>query len=131
MKPLGHCCKPAPSGSPAQEKVDIGEGGALSFTVDLVLYDIGSGEACCVLDTKYKATDKPAPDDVTQVVAYAEMMGCRRAILIYPVPLAQPVNQPVGNIRVQSRTFSLDGDLEEAGQAFLQSVFSDQISIWG
>ena len=103
-----------------QEKVDIGQDGTLSFTIDLVLYDAETGEACCVLDTKYKAADRPSPADVTQVVAYAEMCNCRQAILVYPVPLSSPLDLPIGSIRVQSGTFSLAGDLEGAGQTFLQ-----------
>ncbi len=101
-----------------QEKVVIGAGDTLSFTIDLVLCDAHTGEAICVLDTKYKAPEKPSPGDVSQVVAYAEMKGCRRAALIYPTPLAKPLDEWVGNIRVQSLTFSLEGDLELSGQNF-------------
>ena len=108
----------------AQEKVNIGEGDVLSFDIDLVLYDAEIGEARCVLDTKYKAKEKPDADDVKQVVAYAEMRGCRRAILVYPVPLSNPLDGWAGNIRVQSMTFSLKDDLEEAGQSFMQRLLS-------
>jgi 5-methylcytosine-specific restriction enzyme subunit McrC len=105
-----------------QEKVDIGERQILTFTIDLVLYDTATGETICVVDTKYKAKDKPEASDVTQVVAYAEMKGCKGAVLVYPEPLPNPLNEPVGKIRVQSLTFSLSGDLEEAGKTFKQSL---------
>jgi len=59
---------------------------------------------------------------VAQVVAYAEMKECQMAILIYPVPLNSPLDERVGNIRVQGLTFSLAGDLERAGQAFLEHL---------
>ena len=115
-----------------QEQVDIGEGEVLTFTIDLVLYDAETGEARCVLDTKYKAKEKVDPRDVAQVVAYAEMKGCSEAVLVYPAPLSSPLDELVGNIRVQSMTFSLKGDLEEAGQSFLRRLFnSGAISIGG
>ena len=107
-----------------QEKVDVGEGDVLSFNIDLVLYDAETGKARCVLDTKYKAKEKPEPDDVAQVVAYAEMKRCSEAILVYPTPLPRPLDEWVGNIRVQSIPFSLKGDLEAAGQSFLRRLLS-------
>lgn len=114
-----------------QEKVDIGEGEALTFTIDLVLYAAETGKARCVLDTKYKAKEKTEPDDVAQVVAYAEMKGCNAAVLVYPVPLPRPLDESVGNIRVQSMTFSLKGDIEEAGQSFVKCLFdSGAVSAW-
>jgi len=107
-----------------QEKVDIGAGRVLSFVIDLVVCDAGTGAALCVLDTKYKYEEKPGPDDVVQVVAYAEVEGCQKAALIYPAPVAQPLDEHVGKIRVQSMVFSLQGDLEAAGQAFVQDLLS-------
>jgi 5-methylcytosine-specific restriction enzyme subunit McrC len=106
----------------AQENVTIGQTGALSFNIDLVLYDVETRSPICVLDTKYKVPDKPASDDVLQVIGYAEMKNCRRAALIYPSALPATLDERVGNIRVQSLTFSLAGDLEAAGQAFLTSL---------
>jgi 5-methylcytosine-specific restriction enzyme subunit McrC len=109
-----------------QEQVDIGEGEVLSFRIDLVLYDAETGQARCVLDTKYKARERPEPDDVAKIVAYAEMKGCNEAILVYPIPLSKPLDEPVGNIRVQSMTFSLQDNLEETGQAFMRCLLSDE-----
>jgi 5-methylcytosine-specific restriction enzyme subunit McrC len=105
----------------AQERVHLGEAGGLHFEIDLVLYD-PAGRPRCVLDTKYKMTGKPASDDISQVVAYAEAKGCREAILVYPTTLAQPLAIKVGNIQVRSLTFALDGDLEAAGRSFLASI---------
>jgi hypothetical protein len=56
----------------------------------LVLRDTSTGEILCVLDTKYKDTTTPATDDVAQIVAYAEKMGCQEAILVYPRGLPRP-----------------------------------------
>ncbi|HDQ72324.1 MAG TPA: restriction endonuclease [Chloroflexi bacterium] len=109
----------------AQEKVDIGEGDVLSFTIDLVLCSEETGEVVCVLDTKYKDAAKPSADDVTQVVAYAEMKGCQSAVLIYPIQLSKPLNERVGSIQVRSLTFSLEGELDDAGKTFVYQLLSD------
>ena len=105
-----------------QEKVDVGEGQGLTFKIDLVLYNAETGDALCVLDTKYKAKEKPETDDIAKVVTYAEMKGCVESILIYPVNLSVPLNEPFGKIQVKSMIFSLSGDLEEAGQAFIERL---------
>lgn len=111
----------------AQERVNIDPAKGLHFTVDLVLYDAQTGAPCCVLDTKYKAVDQPGSDELAQVIAYAEAKGCREAILIYPKPLAGPLDIVVGGIHVRNLTFALDGDLEAAGARFrAQLVVSGQ-----
>jgi 5-methylcytosine-specific restriction enzyme subunit McrC len=109
-----------------QEKVNIGKTNALHFDIDLVLYEAKTGAVRCVLDTKYKAPNAPAHDDVSQVVTYAEARGCREAILIYPIPLSQPLDEMIGNIRVRSLTFSLDGDLEQAGQTLSRNLLKPE-----
>ena len=76
----------------------------------------------CVLDTKYKTAPQPKNDDVFQVMGYAEAKGCKDAVLVYPVPLSRPLNEKVGGIRVRSMTFSLSGDLEQSGAAFLGAL---------
>jgi 5-methylcytosine-specific restriction enzyme subunit McrC len=103
----------------AQETVTIGAQRDITFEIDLTLSNTATGEAQTVLDTKYKLGEKPTSDDVAQVVAYAEAKHCRDAVLIYPVPLARPLDETVGDIRVRSATFAVDEDLEQAGQQFL------------
>ncbi len=73
-----------------------------------------------MLDTKYKAPDRPANPDIFQVVAYAEVKRCREALLVYPIPV--PFDERLGDIRVRSLTFATAGDLEQAGQAFLAQL---------
>ncbi len=102
-----------------QEKVDIDEAGSLNFKIDLVLYDTATDLARCVLDTKYKTPGQPATEDISQVTTYAVAKNCREAILIYPTPLSQALDETIGDIRLRSLTFSLDGDLEQAGQTFV------------
>ena len=62
------------------------------------VYDAEMGNSVCVLDTKYKAKDRPDTDDVAKVVIYAEMKNCDKAILIYPQPLAIPLDERVAFI---------------------------------
>lgn len=112
----------------AQERYLIGDGGGPRFDIDLVLYDTESGAVRCILDTKYKAPDTPAAADIGQVVAYAKAKDCDEAVLIYPTRLLSPMNASVGEkhkIHVRSLGFALDGDLEEAGQRFLDVLLSD------
>lgn len=106
----------------AQEQVNLdARQGALRFQPDLVAYDV-QGKAWAVLDTKYKVEQGPAPSDVAQVMAYAQSKGCREAVLIYPQPLANALEAFVGEIRVRTLPFALDGPLEAQGQAFLEAL---------
>jgi 5-methylcytosine-specific restriction enzyme subunit McrC len=85
----------------------------------------GAGRnARLVLDARYKVADDPSRGDIAQVVAYVEAKGCRDAVLIYPVALPVPLDETVGEIRAWSMTFAIDGDLEEAGQQFLDVLAS-------
>jgi len=103
-----------------QERVNIGE--TVQFKTDLVLYDKATGTPRYILDTKYKIPTAPATSDIAQVVAYAVSKECHEAVLVYPEHLTNPLNEWVGDIRVRSLTFSLDGDLDQAGQAFLKDL---------
>ena len=103
-----------------QEQVNISK--TIHFKTDLILYDMSTGTARYILDTKYKTPTQPAADDIAQVVAYAVSKDCHEAVLVYPEPLKHPLNEWVGDIRVRSLTFSLKDDLDRAGQAFLQQL---------
>jgi 5-methylcytosine-specific restriction enzyme subunit McrC len=108
-----------------QERAYLDETSVLYFDIDLVLRDASTGEILCVLDTKYKDTTTPATDDVAQIVAYAEKMGCQEAILVYPRGLPQPFEARVGDIRVRSLSFSIDEDMNEAGNRFMRTLLKD------
>jgi 5-methylcytosine-specific restriction enzyme subunit McrC len=107
-----------------QEKVDIDATGSLHFRIDVVLYDVATGMTRRVLDTKYKTPKQPSTDDVSQVTTYAIAKNCPQAVLVYPVPLTRPLDETIGNIRVRSLTFALDGDLERAGERFMAGLLS-------
>ncbi len=109
----------------SKENVQLQMGRIVSISIDISINDRENGSTFCVLDTKYKAPDTPAIEDIYQVVSYAEAKGCSRAVLIYPVHLAAPVSGFWGNkIKVESLAFPLDSDLDEAGQQFLKKLFS-------
>jgi 5-methylcytosine-specific restriction enzyme subunit McrC len=108
----------------SHEEVVIGQEGRIKFNIDLVIYDKDTQKALFVLDTKYKAPNHPGNDDISQVVTYATAKECNGAVLIYPKPVNLDVM--IGKIRVRSLTFSLDGDLEQAGHKFLENLFSDE-----
>jgi len=80
-----------------QERVSITADSSLHFDIDLVLYDGNSGDPICVLDTKYKNAQGPAPSDIAQVVAYASAKKCTKAILIYPSPVLEAQKAQVGD----------------------------------
>ena len=105
-----------------QERVEISTAHSIHFVIDLVIEDSVTGRVLAVLDTKYKDVTAPLPQDISQVVAYAEAKGCERAALVYP---AAPVAQApfsVGRIRVTPLVFDLSGDLEAGGQAFMAQL---------
>lgn len=92
----------------AQELLPIDPLHGLRFKIDLVFYDVYSGATLSVLDTKYKASFKPAAEDIAQAVAYAEAKGCTEALLAYPIELQEPLSAVVGDVHV--RTVSLCPD---------------------
>ncbi len=104
-----------------QETVNLNPSGSLHFRIDISLCEKSTGLTRCVLDTKYK-TGPPATADIAQVMAYAQVKGCSQAILVYPAPPPQPLDALIGGIRVRSLTFNLSGNLEEAGDVFLQAL---------
>jgi 5-methylcytosine-specific restriction enzyme subunit McrC len=106
-----------------QSHFTIADNNDLRFIIDLVLTDVQSGETICVLDTKYKRPQAPAQSDIEQAIAYAVAKGSREAILVYPVEIDRPLDADIGGIHVRSMTFSLEDDLEAAGNQFLDAVF--------
>ena len=106
----------------AQECRNYGEGGTLSLNPDLVVYSSESKAAVCVLDTKYKAKGEVSNADYSQVLAYADALGCGNAFLVYPKRLERAFNVMPGRIRVQSAVFDLGLDLDSAGKAFLAEI---------
>jgi len=105
-----------------QESFNIDENGTLSEVMDIVLYDKITHSPLCVLDTKYKIHKTVQPADYNQMIAYADALGCQKAILIYPTTLKQPLDAKKGNIRVKTAIFDLSQDLDISGQALLTQI---------
>ncbi len=113
---------PVPRTIAAQETVPLATDPALQFVIDLVLYDRPGGRPIAVLDTKYKNRPRPSTEDVAQVVAYAEAVGCAEAFLVYPVAMDKPLDTRVGGIRVRTVAYDVAGDLEAAGRGLLERL---------
>jgi 5-methylcytosine-specific restriction enzyme subunit McrC len=94
--------------------------GDLHFTIDLV---ISAGRQRWVVDTKYKTpTSGPDAADVGQVLAYAQVQGAQQAVLVYPIPLAHPLDVTVGGVRLRTLTFRLDENLNLAGETLVTAL---------
>ncbi|MBD2537780.1 restriction endonuclease [Coleofasciculus sp. FACHB-SPT36] len=96
--------------------------------IDLILCDRSTGAIRYVLDTKYKAPDKVEIADIHQMRSYAMATKCNEAVLIYPKRLNEVLDSQNDEFRLRSLTFSLDGDLDQAGQKFLQDLLADNLS---
>jgi len=106
-----------------QRNLNIGSSN-LSFEADIVIYEAKTDKAKYIIDTKYKAPDMPATSDIAQVRAYAEAKGCKEAVLLYPINLTSELDTMIGDIRIRSMVFSLEGNLEENGQSFLNNLLN-------
>lgn len=106
------------------ERFDAESAGKLLFSIDLVICHRNSGIAKAVLDTKYKRTQSPDTRDIQQVTTYALAMGCADAILIYPTQNIDPIDLKIGEIRVRSLPFSLDQEIEKAGEVMMEAILN-------
>ena len=107
-----------------QERVHLSHQHTLYFDIDLVLVDISTGAVRYVLDTKYKAPTTPSTRDIQQAIAYAETQGTTEAVLVYPQPLAQPLDTRPNQIRVRSLTFDISNNIDEGGETFVNNLFN-------
>ena len=116
----------APPGLAArtQHKARLDASARLTFRIDIVLKSKKSGETLAVLDTKYKAGERPLESDIQQVVAYAVEMGTDRAFLIYPSQNHLPIRATVGHISVESIVFDLGKDYDKEGPRFLRDLIT-------
>ncbi|MEM7594886.1 MAG: restriction endonuclease [Cyanobacteria bacterium P01_A01_bin.83] len=95
----------------------------IKLEIDLLICDRMTGKTLYVLDTKYKNPKQPSNSDIYQIITYATSQNCPRAILIYPQPLEVAIDRDLGNnINLRTLIFSLEDNLEIAGQTFLQNL---------
>ena len=112
-----------------QASVNVSKNNQYDFRIDLVIHDNETGKAICVLDTKYKCPSSPSKADIEQVVTYATLKNCKYAILVYPKKLEQSFDELIGEIRVRSLWFNIDGDLEAGGHCFLDLLAIDHLCV--
>ncbi|BAY64820.1 McrBC 5-methylcytosine restriction system component-like protein [Calothrix brevissima NIES-22] len=104
-----------------QYQIEVGQN--RQFILDILFCD-SAGKPLAVLDTKYKAPEKAANSDIHQMISYANTTNSQQAFLVYPIDLKQPLNIKSNDIQVSSLTFSLDDNLDSAGQTFLNQLLS-------
>lgn len=107
-----------------QEKVSLGADRRVRFEIDIVIRHLSSGRNLAVLDTKYKNQRFPQSADVQQVIAYAEARNCQYAFLVFPLELESPFREELTNQTVEALAFPLDGDLDAAGERFLEQLLT-------
>jgi 5-methylcytosine-specific restriction enzyme subunit McrC len=95
----------------------------MRISVDILLVDEKTQEPIAVLDTKYKLSDRPYETDIHQIAFYANEIGVRNALLVYPAPAEQMLRINHGkNVRLGSLVFNIGMPLNHAGEAFLESL---------
>lgn len=102
--------------------LNLVEGDPRRLSADIVLHD-PAGRPAIVLDTKYKSDAEPAMGDIYQVTFYAHEIGARQAVLVYPFSLKTSVKGVNQGVTYRALPFDLGGDLEEAGDRLLRSIF--------
>lgn len=103
----------------------LGDGDQVYFQIDIVIIDRGTGEAVCVLDTKYKKDRVPSSTDIQQAVAYSVQVNTDKACLVYPSVNTQLQERSVGPdsaVVIYPLVFDLSKDLQDAGNEFLLSL---------
>jgi 5-methylcytosine-specific restriction enzyme subunit McrC len=105
----------------AQYAMAMGDDGALSIKIDLLLRD-AEGRAVCVLDTKYKIAEQPKLSDCEQVVAYAVANNCYQAILIYPAKMDRGIDLLWGGVRLRTLSFDLAEELDLTGTWLVNGI---------
>jgi 5-methylcytosine-specific restriction enzyme subunit McrC len=100
--------------------------GSVRFRMDLVVTDRSTNRVRCVLDSKYKLSSIPESADVQQVIAYAEELDCKEALLVYPTNRIAPHDYVGRTIRVRSAAFDLGGELDCAGRSVLAAILNSR-----
>ena len=93
----------------------------LKFKMDIVLRDKATGQALAVVDTKYKADERPKPEDYFQIIAYAHVMNTPKAILVYPSTATTPRKWQPQDIQIIAMTFDISRK-DLGGPAFLSEL---------
>jgi 5-methylcytosine-specific restriction enzyme subunit McrC len=105
----------------AQEAASISSKRA--WVMDALIYRREPWTVHWLVDLKYKRDREPKNADLFQLTAYAAAKGCKEAVLVYPGG-ARTAKLTVGvsGIQVSVLNFPLDGDLDQAGNQFMQAL---------
>ena len=105
-----------------QDSVPIDIEGNIRFKIDMVLQEIATGDVIAVVDAKYKVPDHPSPDDIAQIITYAEAKDCTDAVLVYPSSITRLLKSRIGRINIRNLVFSLSDVLDASGMKFMSNL---------
>jgi 5-methylcytosine-specific restriction enzyme subunit McrC len=95
----------------------------MEIRIDILICEEGSQKPIAVLDTKYKASELPAPDDITQIAFYAGELQVDHGMFVYPTSVAQPFKMVHANkITIETLVFDIGQSPDVAGPVFLESL---------
>jgi 5-methylcytosine-specific restriction enzyme subunit McrC len=97
----------------------------MEIRIDILVCDENSQKPIAVLDTKYKASELPAQDDINQIAFYAGELHVDHGMFVYPSSVAKPFKMVHANkITIESLVFDIGQSPDAAGSAFLDSLKS-------
>ena len=83
----------------------------------------GVAKPIAVLDTKYKASELPEQDDITQIAFYAGELQVAHGMFVYPACVAKPFKMLHANkIAIESLVFDIGKSLDAAASSFFDAL---------
>ncbi len=107
-----------------QQHWSVGTGSRVDFYIDILVRDVSTGRALCVLDTKYKDQSYPVSHDIAQVAYYALLEGCRLGGLVVPVDSGNRWEAQAGGVNTFRASFDLSTEIERSGGRFLSDLLN-------
>jgi 5-methylcytosine-specific restriction enzyme subunit McrC len=95
----------------------------MEIDIDILLCEESSQKPIAVLDTKYKASELPAEDDLHQIAFYAGELQVDHGIFVYPSNVAKLFKMVhAKKTRIESLVFDIAQAPDKAGAAFLDAL---------
>jgi 5-methylcytosine-specific restriction enzyme subunit McrC len=98
---------------------------AVRLEVDLLCKSRATGQVLAVIDTKYKAPEKPSSDDLGQIALYSLQTGTKRAFLVYPSGQHGGFEARIGDVSIRSLTFDIGTPPRPDGDSFLRTLLGE------
>lgn len=95
----------------------------LKYRIDLIIYDHENDEPVCVIDAKYKDSERPETEDISQMAGYAKSLDVDETFLMYPTELEEDLDVNLNGVRVRNLAFELEDNLNANGEKFLRDLF--------